>query len=163
MGLIAGCGPSASVHLVQPQLRGFERVMHLTSDRAHWADGESVERVLAEFPLPGARRGEGVYLLYLRVPAGVQSPPVGGQDPKSARGFFIQTKGEHHGLALIASGELEVSGTGHGRDSSRVLDLALTLEDGTRIKGRVHATRDDWHVEQFETRQRAADVKALGG
>jgi hypothetical protein len=164
---LAGCGPSASVHLIQQHLRGAERVMRLTTHQAHWGGADGVERVLAEFPLPGARRGEAVYLLYVRLPAGAAEVIVGPAandataDSPRAKGFFIQTRGDHAGLAAMSQGRIEVAGSGQGRQSARTLKLELTLEDGTRIHGQVRAVRDPWHVEQFEKTRRPADVAAL--
>jgi len=163
---MAGCGPAGTIRLVQPQLTGRQREVKLETVNIYWTPGESpsdegTERFLAEFPLPGARRGRPTYLLYLRVPAGQPTVTFGEAGGKSGRGFLIQARGEYAGKALVTEGQATVSGTSQARDASRRLEIELKCEDGSRIQGELRARRDDWHVSQFETRRRPADVKAL--
>lgn len=163
LAAMAGCGPAAEVRLVQPQLTGWQREIQLQTDQSHWARGgtEDTERVLAEFPLPGARTGRPTYLLYLRLPAGEKRV---GFDPKSAprgQGFFIQTRGEYAGLARLTGGTAEIRGASRSQHAVRQLRLDLTCEDGSRLSGKLSATRDEYVVSRFEARRRPADVQAL--
>lgn len=158
---VSGCGPSTDIRLVQPQLTGRQGDLHLMSEQVHWAAGEGVERVLAEFPLPGATTGRIVYLLYLRLPAGEKEPTVSAREPPTVRGFFIQTRGKYAGKASVVGGKVVVRGASQSSNATRQLDLELTCEDGTRIAGRLQARRDDYQVRYFEVYRRPADVQAL--
>jgi len=178
----AGCAVPAEVRLFQPQLVGRQKEIHLTTEQVCWAASETKEgqdRVLAEFPLPMARTGRPMYLLYLRVPAGKKkaaaratlssqpaSHPAAATQPEQealprVQGFLIQTHGEFAGLATVAGGTVVVSGTSQAKNAKRDLQLNLTCEDGSRIIGRLRARRDDYHVRHFETRRRPLDVEAL--
>ncbi len=161
VGALAGCEPSSRVRLDQPHLEGWQREMNLRSDAVTWAAGGDMERVLAEFPLPGAATGKPMYLLYLRLPAGVEELDVTPGQAAAARGFFIQMRGQLAGLAMLTNGHVEVTGESQSRDAIRKLTLDLTCEDGSRLTGELRARRDDWHVQQFETRRRPADVHTL--
>lgn len=190
LGLMAGCGPAASLQLLQPQLAGRQQSITLQSNRTYWSPGGRIERVLIEFPLPGASTGRPTFLLYLRIPAGIVEPslcaatapaeeypvngtasnPVGtaasGQPPSfstapMARGFFIQTRGDFAGLALITGGTVGVKGKSTAPDAARELSIELTCEDGSRITGRAVARRDDWYIKKFETHERPADVRIV--
>ena len=158
---LAGCAAPADMGLVQPQLNGRQREVHLTSEQVFWAGGEGQERVLAEFPLPMARSGRPTYLLYLRWPAD-QKKLVADREPlPRIRGFLIQTRGEYAGLALVVSGTVEVRGSSGAGAASRQLRINLKCEDGSRVTGRLQARRDDWRLRQFETQRRPADVRAI--
>ena len=148
--------------------------------------------MLIEFPLPGASTGRPTFLLYLRVPAGVVEPalcaatapadtgagnhaaskptdapaasrPAGPTAKPMARGFFIQTRGDFAGLALVTGGTIGVKGKSTAPDATRELRLELTFEDGSRITGQATARRDDWYLKKFETRERPADVRIVKG
>ena len=162
--LAGGCQPAGKVSLVQPQLAGWQREVRLQTDQVYWARAEGVDRILAEFPLPGARIGRPTYLLYLRLPAGVDKAALDPKaDPKSrARGFIIQTRGEYAGLAGLKSGEVQArSPSPLAPASKRLFRVDLKCEDGTQIVGEMTASRDDYLVSRFETRQRPADVQSL--
>jgi hypothetical protein len=122
---------------------------------------DRVERVLAEFPLPGAATGKPMYLLYLRWPAGEAEPAVTDTKSSAVRGFLIQTRGQYAGLGFIVGGKVRVSGASQARHATRQLQIKLTCEDGTRLVGRLRARRDDYYVRHFETNRRPADVQAL--
>ncbi len=158
-----GCGPKAEVRLFQPAYGGAEQSLHLTTNQTFWTSGDGMERVLAEFPLPGAAAGRPTYLLYLRVPAASSTSPVksaaGGGAP--VRGFLIQTQGRNAGLEMVVGGTISVKGRSQVHDVSRELELELAFEDGTTLSGYLSARRNDWHLHVFETRQRPADVQAL--
>lgn len=183
--LVGGCAPAGTMTLVQPQLQGWQRELRLATERIHWAGAgdEKVERVLAEFPLPGARTGTPTYLLYLRLPAGesnvsfaepvpqaalaqavdtAQATSTSG-DPADARGrgFFIQTRGEYAGLARLTGGTVKVRGKSRAEGATRTLELDLVCEDGSRIVGQLQAIRDEYTVSRFESKRRPADVRAL--
>ncbi len=187
---LSGCGPAAELQLVQPQLAGRQQSVQLHSDRAYWSPGGQVDRVLIELPLPGASTGRPTFLLYLRIPAGVVEPAFctvtapattgvqNGSDTKpadappgsrssiaggknAARGFFIQTRGDYAGLALITGGTIGVRGESTAAKAVRELRLELVCEDGSRIAGRLTARRDDWSLRRFEARERPADVQIV--
>ncbi len=158
---LAGCGPRAELRLTQPQLPGWQQEMNLASSQVYWSPAEGVDRVLAEFPLPGAATGRPMYLLYLRLPAEQARPTVGRGGDAVVRGFFIQTRAEFAGRVEVKAGEVEVRGRSQGRSATRKLRFDLTCDDGCRLVGELTAARDDWRLQQFETRRRPADVELL--
>lgn len=159
-GLI-GCGPAAEVRLFQPQYVGVEQDIRLQTDHVCWAPGHGMARFLAEFPLPGAVSGRPTYLLYLRVPmiASAETRPAG--NPQAVRGFLIQTQGRNAGLEILKSANVSVKGRSMASDAPRELEVELTFEGNTTLKGRLNAKRNDRHLKHFETRRRPADVQAL--
>lgn len=157
-----GCRPAGELRLFQPQLQGWQRELKLETDEVRWAAAtDGVERVLAEFPLPGARTGRATYLLYLRLPAGEAQVVFGSGGSEQAAGFLIQTRGEYAGLSQIKEGTVRVSGKGQGLKAKRHLKIDLTSEDGSQIIGEAEGVRDDYGVAHFENNQRKTDVKAL--
>jgi len=161
--VLAGCGPSAEVRLVQPQLSGWQREVRLLSESVHWAPGETASRLLAEFPLPGAVRGQPMYLLYLLVPPGAGDWPVTPGTDRGVRGFMIQTRGNHAGLASVVEGQVRAGNASDGPQASREIRLSLTCDDGSRLEGRLRALRNDRRLRLFENRERPVDVEALVG
>ncbi len=158
---LAGCGPSADIHLFQPGLAGRQRDLRLTSEQVYWTTGNGAERILAEFPLPGAATGRPMYLLYLRWPAGARELTAAGESAAGVRGFLIQTRDRYAGKASVVAGKVVVSGTSQSGKAPRRLDVELTCEDGTRVVGHLLAWRDDYYLSCFETHRRPADVQAL--
>ena len=162
---LLGCGPSVRLTLQQPQVGGYQQQIVLTSERAAWSPRGKVDRVLVEFPLPGATTGRPTYLLYLRLPA--QTPAVtftaknDSAKAKVGQGFFIQTRGDLAGLAVIAAGQVFVKGRATGPSATRQLQIELTCEDGSRLTGKILARRDDWYLKQFETERRPVDVQGI--
>ncbi len=161
--LATGCGPAGQISLIQPQLTGWQRVVRLKSNDIHWAEAEGVNRVLAEFPLPGAQTGRPTYLLYLRMPNKASTASFeGSTNPKKqGLGFMIQTRGEYAGLALLSGGTVRMHGASPLGSDTRRFDVDLTCEDGTQIAGTLTATRDDYLLSRFETKRRPADIQAL--
>jgi len=104
-----GCGPAASLDLIQPHLSGWQQHLHLTAETAWWSPGEKDDRLLVEFPPPGATTGRPLVLLYLRWPAGQSEPTVAAAGP-AARGFFIQVRGQYAGLSTVVGGSIVVQG-----------------------------------------------------
>jgi hypothetical protein len=158
---VLGCAPRAEVRLFQPAYLGAERDLHLTSDEVYWAPGEGVDRLLAEFPLPGAVAGRPTYLLYLRIPSTGSGTPDERNEPKPVRGFLIQTQGRNAGLEMVVGGRVAVTGSSQAADATRQLDLEVTCEHGTTCSGHLIARRNDAYLHSFETRRRPADVQAL--
>lgn len=160
-----GCavpGPDAELHWHQPQLEGRQRDVDLLSRTVTWAPDGRFERLLAEMPLPGAMAGHPTYILYLRWPASGGTLAVGRPgSPAPARGFVIQTRGQQAGLAIVSGGTLIVRGSSRSRTAIRRLEVDLTCEDGTRMRGKLRARRDDWNLHEFETYRRPADVEAM--
>lgn len=163
LGLTVGCQPAGSMRLTQPQLQGWQRELKLETEDVRWAGvGDAkVERVLAVFPLPGARTGQPTYLLYLRLPAGESNVSFAPEAASGGRGFFVQIRGEYAGLARLTGGTVEVRGDSQGHAARRRIKLDLTLEDGSHITGEIRAKRDEYAVSRFESRQHPADVQSL--
>ncbi len=162
VALIGGCAPAARVSLVQPQLTGLQHNLQLESDEVYWARSGAVNRMLAEFPLPGARTGRPTYLLYLRWPAGAKSASATAKARKDRlRGFMIQTRGTYAGLVHVTEGQITVRGASQSADGKRRILLDLKCEDGSEVEGAVTASHDDYFVSYFETHRRPADVQAL--
>jgi hypothetical protein len=161
LAALPGCAPQARLTLKQPQLTGWQQEMRLASDQVYWAPGKDSDRVLAEFPLPGATTGRPCYLLYLRLPTDQDRPAVGAGDNGFVRGFFIQTRGEFAGKAEVKTGEVHVRGRSRQRAATRKLRFDLRCEDGCLLIGELTATRNDWLIQRFETQRRPADVEEL--
>jgi len=160
--LVAGCGPAARLELMQPQLTGLQAHLSLRSERAFWAPGKKMERLLVEFPPPGASTGRPFFfLLYLQWSRGLDRPGVGQGPHAEARGFLIQTRGRLAGLAAIVEGSLTVRGRSDSPGAKRYLEFDLRCEDGSHLVGRVEARREDWVLKDFETRRRPVDVANL--
>jgi len=161
--LLGGCGPAARVDLFQPQLAGLQAHLHIQSERAFWSSDERVERMLVEFPPPGASTGHPLFfLLYLRWPAGQNKPEVGGNQGPAVRGFLIQTRGRFAGLAQVVDGTLKVHRPFGAPETRRRFVFDLHCEDGSRLVGTVVTEHDDAVLKVFETRRRPADVANLG-
>lgn len=170
LGLVAcisvlpvGCASREKVWLVQPRLTGWQRELKLQSEQVRWArdGGEDVERVLAEFPLPGARTGRPTYLLYLRLPAGMEQVSLEPEARVPAGGFLIQTRGEFAGLARVTGGFVQLRDSASKDDLNRRYLIDLSFEDDSHLIGEIEAIRDDYFVSQFETRRRPGDVMLL--
>jgi len=159
----AGCEPAGRMNLLQPRLAGWQRDLRLETDHAHWAGAgtQGIERILVEFPLPGARTGRPTYVLYLRLPAGTETVKIGPEGSPLAVGFLIQTRGEYAGLARVTGGTVVVRGDSQAAGARRTLELDLSFEDGSRSVGQLIATRDEYAVSRFEQKDRPADVAAL--
>jgi len=158
---MAGCGPASSIHLLQSHLPGWQRHLHLTAENAWWSPGHGVDRVLVEYPPPGASTGRPLVLLYLRLPFGVAEPTVAAPTGPTARGFFIQTRGEYAGLSTVVGGRVIVSGRSLSLGAKREVAVELKCEDGSALVGTIEARRDDWALRQFETQRRPVDVDML--
>ena len=158
---MTGCGPASSVHLLQPHLTGWQRHLHLVAETALWSPGDRVDRVLVEYPPPGASTGRPLVLLYLRLPSGVAEPTVAAPRGPTARGFFIQTRGEYAGLSTVVSGRVIVKGRSVSLGATRQVALELQCEDGSALVGTIEAQRNDWVLRQFETQRRPVDVDML--
>lgn len=159
---VGGCGrPAATLELIQPNREGWQKRVSLESDQVLWASGPSGLRILAEFPLPGARTGRPTYVLYLRTTDQAGEAQVGaGQE---GAGFLIQTRGELAGMAFFTGGTAKLGRPDGIARVSRRVQVDLTCDDGTRVVGEMTARRDDWSLHRFETVQRPGDVAALHG
>lgn len=160
VGIVGCASPEANMELLQPQLVGPQQRLPLASEQVAWAAAGDTERVLIEFPLPGASTGRPTYLLYLRLPAGETVLKICADPGRCVRGFFIQTTGDFAGLANVTGGELHVKK--HGRNSkARELTFSLTCEDGSKLQGQARAEHDHWALQEFETHRRPHDVREL--
>lgn len=155
---VIGCGAPTGLRLRQPWCPGPESEMVLTTNRAWWAPEPQIERVLVEFPLPGATTGEAMYLLYLRIPAHLPADEV---RERPIRGMLIQTRGKYAGREDLVGGTLTLSGTSQAADARHQLQLELRFEFGTTLTGRILTYRNDALLETFETRGRPGDVAEL--
>jgi len=142
----------------QPHIPGRQQQLNLESAQTFWSSQGDVERVLAELPLPGAKTGDPMFVLYLRVtplpimPSKESSPDYG------VRGFLIQTRGDYAGRVDITRATIQpvrLSATHHD------LDIEIQFEDGGHLAGRLTAQPDDRRLRRFETEQRAGDVKSI--
>lgn len=157
---MVGCvRPDGDIRLIQPHLTGWESEVNLLSRQVYWSTDGVTDRLLAEFPLPGAMTGAPTYLLYLRWPSGERQ--VGAGHDAALRGFFIQTRGRHAGLALVTGGSMTVRGSSQKPGATRGVELDLACEEGSGLRGRLRARRDDWTLERFETHRYPTDVQAL--
>jgi hypothetical protein len=158
---LAGCGPASNVHLLQPHLPGWQRHLHLVAENASWSPSDRVDRVLVEYPPPGASTGRPLVILYLRLPTGVPEPTVAAAAGPTVRGFFIQTQGEYAGLSTVVGGRVIVKGRSVSLAARREVAIELKCEDGSALVGTIEARRDDWALRQFETQRRPVDVDML--
>ncbi len=150
--VFTGCAGRSQLYVLQPQLAGRERELRLLSEQVIWSDEAGGERLIAEFPLPGAATGDCMYLLYLRVLE--QDAP--GADARS-RGFFLQTRGRNAGLAFLVKGYVGVKRRGDATEWS----VDAECEDGSRLNGVLTARRDHHAVRRFERETHAADVREM--
>lgn len=158
----SGCAPAGRMMLGQSHLAGYQHQVQLESDHVYWSASDETCRVLAEFPLPGARTGHPTYLLYLRMPAAAKTASLAAvADSDQACGFLIQTRGEYAGLTRIVDGNVEVRAPLVPGTSKRRIRIDAKCEDGTQLAGEFNATHDDYQVGHFENRQRPADVQNL--
>lgn len=162
--ILHGCTPAISdVRLIQPHMDRWQRDLQLRTELAFWSTDAKTERILAEFPLPGATTGTPMYLLYLRIAAGQPSEVLADLPSSPPRGFLIQVRGNHAGLALITAGTVQVEKGSQFSEAVRRLRVDLRCEDGTRLTGVLAAQRDDWQLTYFEKHRRPADMKILTG
>jgi hypothetical protein len=145
--LCGGCALPAQLEVYQPDLGGPQSGLHLESSWAHFArDRDDKARVLLAFPLPGARRGDKQYFVYLQFAGDAQEYVLDDQHPLAMSGFFEQVKGRYAGITQFESAVLKVQ-----RDEQRFRgQFVAVCGDGTGLEGRFDARRDDWIVEQFE-------------
>ncbi|NLX14268.1 MAG: hypothetical protein GXY44_11525 [Phycisphaerales bacterium] len=151
----------SDVRLIQPHMDRWQRDLQLRTEQAFWSPNKQAERILAEFPLPGATAGNPMYLLYLRITAGEPLHKLPGTPSAPAKGFFIQIRGDHAGLALVTAGTVQVEKRSLTSEAVRRLRVDLRCEDGTRLTGWLAAQRDDWQLTYFEKHRRPADVNML--
>ena len=162
--ILHGCMPAVSdVRLLQPHMDRWQRDLQLRTEQAFWSPEKKTDRILAEFPLPGATTGTPMYLLYLQIAAGEPLQELASPPTSPAKGFFIQVRGDHAGLALVTAGTVRVEKRSLSSEAIRRLRIDLHCEDGTRVTGWLAAQRDDWQLTYFEKHRRPADVKILTG
>jgi hypothetical protein len=157
----SGCSRVSEAYLTQPQLNRWQQNIHLRSQQVYWAAEPGSERVLAEFPLPGATTGKPMYLLYLRLPPGQGELAFTANEPCETRGFFIQIRGRYAGLAFITAGKITVEGKSQSPEASRQIRIELICDDGSRLNGLLIARKNDWQLTHFENQRRPGDVQAL--
>ncbi len=162
--ILHGCTPAVSeIRLLQPHMDRWQRDLQLRTEQTFWSPDKQSERILAEFPLPGATSGNPMYLLYLLIEAGEPSQELTASPSSAAKGFFIQIRGDHAGLALITAGKIQIEKSSLSSEAVRRLRIDLRCEDGTRLTGWLAAQRDDWQLIDFEKHRRPADVMILTG
>ncbi|MCH8054216.1 MAG: hypothetical protein IH895_09160 [Planctomycetes bacterium] len=139
------CTPHARVTVEQSRAKGRQHRMELQSNWAAFAENGSTRALLA-FPLPGARRGDKHFYIYLRCPSATGRFLLAPGGPDDVRGFFKQVTGRHAGVARFIQAAVTIDGdqdTCAGR-------FEFKCDDGTILQGEFRATRDDWIVQQFE-------------
>ncbi len=139
------CAPLARVEVHQPHAGGPQQHLRLRSEWAAFAQNDST-RVLLGFPLPGARRGDKHYHIYLRCPSQVGHYALAPDGPDDIRGFFQQASGRHAGVTLFVRATVSLSGDGRSCSGR----FEIECDDGTQLKGDFVARRNDWHIRQFE-------------
>ncbi len=149
------------MRLRQPQLEGRQNNLRLTSEQVYWTADDGVERMLAEFPLPGATTGKPMYLVYLRYPADKKRIGVDPGHKDAACGFLIQMRNSNAGLTMIEHGKLTVKRGLSPSKGRHVIELGISCADDSKLIGRLIAQRNDWMMENFERFRRAGDVQAL--
>lgn len=149
------------MRLRQPRLEGRETNLRLRSEQVYWTRSAGVERMLAEFPLPGATTGKPMYLVYLRYPVDKERVSVDPLHTDAACGFLIQTRNRNAGLTTIEHGKLTVHRGLTPSSGAHVLELGISCADDSKLVGRLVAERNDWMVENFEQFRRAGDVQKL--
>lgn len=170
----AGCSmPHATVELFHPFEFGPQQTVKLDSEWAHYGcdEGETVARLICEWPLPGSRYGAKQYVMYLQLPAAtgvfdVGSPIAPGaasaifsdSAPASAAegrdvvsGFLIQKTGRLRGVTHFVEGRIEIKGGGLLRGT-----IDLVCADQTEIFGRFVA-RPGFEMSFFE-REHQLDI-----
>lgn len=138
LSFLSGCAPEAKskLDLLQPQLIGRQQKILLASDRAYWSSAASMERLLVEFPLPGATTGHPTFLLYLRVPAGAVRPAVG---------TAVSEMQMNAAFTDQATGKISAEGT-NGRSQEGMQSPGVgvpTTRPGQAVKGFFIQTRGD--------------------
>ena len=139
------CTPHARVTVEQSRAKGRQHKMELQSTWAAFAENGSTRALLA-FPLPGARRGDKHFYIYLRCPSATGRFLLAPDGPDDVRGFFKQVTGQHAGVTPFVQAAVTIDGdqkTCAGR-------FEFKCDDGTILQGEFRATRDDWIVQQFE-------------
>ena len=64
--------------------------MNLKAENAFWSPDGKADRVLVEFPPPGASTGRSLVILYLRLPPGVSDPAVAALAKERTLAFLAQ-------------------------------------------------------------------------
>ncbi|MCA9252692.1 MAG: hypothetical protein R3E58_10755 [Phycisphaerae bacterium] len=163
----SGCSaPHATVELIHPFEFGRQQSVKLDSEWAHYDcnPGESVARLLCEWPLPGSHYGKKEYELYLQLPASSGVFEVGapiesfagdtiasdsssqslGSGGNVISGFLIQRTGRLRGLTHITAGQVEIKCGSQCRGM-----LSLVCADETEIVGEFVA-RPGYDMTAFE-------------
>lgn len=164
LGLLAGCGPTASLTVSQPEAPAPMNELELRSRWAHFeTDGR--ERYLASFPFPGAVAGDRQFVLYFICEAGARDilfrQHPGGGRRSGGVGFFVQERGDYAGLTRVVDGAVRVRGVPFGGKKRRRVELTLHCDDGTTISGRLVVVRSRLELAAFEQGPHAADAAAL--
>ncbi len=119
--------------------------MELQSNWAAFA-GNGSTRVLLGFALPGSRRGDKQFYIYLRCPSATGRFLLAPGGPDDVRGFFKQAAGRHAGATPFVQAAVTID----GNQDTCAGQFEFKCEDGTILQGEFRATRDDWIVQQFE-------------
>jgi hypothetical protein len=159
--LPVGCGPAAAIHLIQPALPSWQQHLNLKAETAYWSTDGKCDRVVSDFPPPGASTGRSLVTLYLRLPAGAAEPAVAAKSGPCVKGFFIQARGQYAGLSAVVGGRMKVAGRSNDASATRELEFELKCEDGSLLVGTIRARRDDWALHEFETKRQPMDVALL--
>ena len=141
----AACTPHARVTVEQSRATGRQRKLELHSTWAAFAENGSMRALLA-FPLPGARRGDKHFYIYLRCPSATGHFLLAPGGPDDVRGFFKQVTGRHAGVAPFVQAAVTIDGD----QNACAGRFEFECDDGTILRGEFRATRDDSIVQQFE-------------
>ena len=145
----AACTPQARVAVEQSRATGRQRQMELQSNWAAFA-GNGSTRALLAFALPGSRRGDKHYYIYLRCPSSTGRFLLAPGGPDDVRGFFKQATGRHAGVTPFVQAAVTIDGD----QNACAGRFEFECDDGTILQGEFRATRDDGVVQQFEEETR---------
>lgn len=153
--------PAAKVVLEQPHAPRSQQRLELTSDWSFLQRADGRRECVLAFPLPGAEDGPRDFHIFLSLPDADGDARVA-TDASGVRGFLIDE------VSLTMLGKTEFS-AGHVRSAAiwftpgaRRLDLDLTCEDGTHIRGTARVREDALELRAFR-RRFGADIAALLG
>lgn len=155
-----GCVQSTNIAVHTPSTGSPEAHVTLSAKTAHFTsgDGGSV-RLVARFPLPGARSGKPFCTLYFQLPADRGLFTIG-QGNDQARGFLIQHFGSMAGWLRLTKGSVTLQGVPFGGSRLREGHVLVKGSDGTTVEGSLSLERSARALALFE-REFAPDVTRL--
>ena len=156
----AACRQPPGVSIHTPLDETPEAHLSLTTTGHFASDSGGPVRLLAQFPLPGARRGKPFCTLYFRLPADRGVFAVG-EGAAETQGLLIQHFGSLAGGLRLTDGYVSLAGVPLGGSRLRECRVAAKGADGTTVEGAFWVERSARAVARFET-EFSPDVARLG-